>query len=376
MNETAEMTTATITNRPPVKGPEYDKARPETRQSWLDFRAPGITATQIRDWGTASKRRKIIDEKISGEFEDLSHLPYVDHGNRREPIISEWVRGRFGITPTGATYAHPDNPRFLASPDGVTLHPFTGDLVFGTPDAAVLEIKTSKHDLTPGALDSSRTLIEVAAGSDFDRSNYYMQMQWQMFVMNAVKTLFVYEQHDDIVDPETGTFTPVGPPEYAWIMRDQALIDILVEKVAPKALAEIDAARVALKPSDLPPASTFPAEDAVLAQEVLQARDAESVAKSSKERAWKALQEKYVTGDATDDMSVDLGFATFTVSTSTPAPKTGTRLVTDEEAMRRRAPKMVAQYEALRARYTKEVPFTEEGEPTQRMTITAKKETK
>jgi hypothetical protein len=362
----------TLTHDMPVRGPEYDKARPETRQPWLDFRSGGITATEIRDWGIGSRRREILESKVSGKWEDLSHIDYVDHGNRREPIIANWVQGKFGIEPCDASYHHAKNPRHIASPDGISLDPFTRELVVGGSGAIVSEIKTSSGDLTPGEVDNQRVLASVAPGSLFEKKNYYTQMQWQMYVMNAIMTLFVWEQHTGQKDPDTGTFIPNGPPQYVWIPRDEGLIDILLNKVAPKALAEIDAARVALKPSDLPPASEFPSEDAVLVQEVLQARDTEATAKSSKERAWNTLNAKYV-GEGKPDIKVDLGFANFTVSTSTSPAKSVTVEQTDYEAMARRAPKLVAQYEALKARYTKPEAQIVPGKTTQRLTITEKK---
>lgn len=367
------MTTALLTKDRPVAGPVWDKSKPETRQPWLDFRAGGITATQIRDWGNASKKRQIIDEKISGVFEDLSHLPYINHGNRREPVIAAWAQGRFGIEPCENTFAHASNPRHLASPDGISLDPFTRELIVGNDDAVVMEIKTSKYDLTPGMLDSDRTLLQVEQGSKFDLTGYYTQMQWQMYVMNATVTLFVYERHDDIMNPETETFTPVGPPEYAWIPRDQALIDVLVENVAPRALAEIDAARLSLKGADLPPASGFPAEDAVHVQDVISGRDSEAVAKRSKERAWKTLQEKYV-GEGKPDFTEDLGFATITVSTSTPQPKSGVRIYTDWDAVRAGLTEAQRKkYDALVEKHTKQEPYVETFDPKQTLTITAKK---
>lgn len=367
------MTTATLSQIAPTPGPVWDKSRPETRQPWLEFRAGGITATQIRDWGNAAKRRQIIDEKISGVFEDLSHLPYVNHGNRREPVIAQWAQGRFGIEPCEQTFAHGENPRHLASPDGISRSPFTGELIVGTDDAVVMEIKTSKYDLTPGKLDSDRTLLEITPGSKFEGSGYYVQMQWQMYVMNASATLFIYEQHDDVVNPETGTFTPVGPPQYAWVERDQALIDVLLEKVAPKALAEIDAARLSLKGADLPPVSNFPAEDAVLVQDVVQGRQAESVARTSKERAWKTLQSKYV-GEGKPDFTEDLGFATITVSTSTPDPKSTTTEVTDWDAVRAGLTEpQRKKLDALIAKHTKPVTTVTQGDPKQSLTITEKK---
>lgn len=363
--------TATITTLVPIEGPSYDKTRPETRQPWLDFRRPGLTATMIRDWGTASKRRKMLEEKATGEFEDLSHLPYVQHGNLREPMIAAWIEGKFGIAPCEATYAHPENSRYLASPDGVSRDPFTGELYVGTPDAVLAEIKTSKHDLMPGPIDEARVLIEIAQGSQFERSNYYTQMQWQMYVMNAAMTLFVWEQHDDKIDPETGTFTPIGVPEYVWIPRNEAIIAALLEHMAPKAIAEIDHA-LNLRSTELPPASDFPAEHAIWVQDVLKGRDEVAVADSAREKAWDALAEVYLDPEA-EDVKHDLGFATLTVSTTTPTIKAGKPYV-DWDAVRAglTAPQQ-KKFDALVAKNTI-TPKAGPGTPTRRMTITRKEQ--
>lgn len=367
------MTPNIMTHARPIEGPAYDKARPETRQPWLDFRRPGLTATMIRDWGTASRRRKILEEKATGVFEDLSHLPYIRHGNRREPVIAQWAEGKFGITPSDAVYAHPDNPRHLATPDGVSRDPFSRELLVGVPEAVLVEIKTSKHDLTPGPLDATRMLVgDIFEAGDFYKSNYYTQIQWQMYVMNSPMTLFIYEQHDDIIDPETGTFTPVGPPAWAYIPRNQALIDALLENLAPRALAEIDAA-LTLRTSALPPASNFPAEDAVTTADLLSARDAVSIAESARDLAWKTLNDKYV-GPGKDDFTEDLGFATFTVSTSGGKESVRDETYVDEDAMWKQAPAFMKKYEALRAKHTKTRSVRTTTPRKQRLTVTAKKE--
>lgn len=366
------MTTPTMTALVPIEGPSYDKTRPETKQAWLDFRRPGLTATMIRDWGTASKRRKILEEKATGEFEDLSHLPYVNHGNLREPMIAEWVQAKFGISPCEATYAHPENDRHLASPDGVSRDPFNGSLLVGTPDAILAEIKTSKHDLWPGAVDEAGILIEIAEGSQFERSNYYTQMQWQMYVMNSPMTLFVYEQHDDKIDPETGTFTPIAVPKHVWIPRNQMLIDALLENVAPKAITEIDHA-LSLRSMELPPASEFPTEHAVWVQDVLKARENLAVADAAREKAWDSLAQIYLHPEA-DDCKHDLGFASLTVSTSTSAAKTREVTSTDWDAVRAGLTETQRKkYDALVAKHTTTKPVVTPGTTSRRMTITEKK---
>lgn len=355
--------TTLLAARRPIEGPSYDKTKPETRQAWLDFRRAGITATEIRDWGNGARRRDIINAKRTGEFADLSANPYINHGNVREPIIAAWIEGRFGIAPCDAVFASADNVRHMASPDGISLDPFSGELLVGTADATLAEIKTSKHDLTPGRLDAERVLVTIEPGSKFDQSGYYVQMQWQMYVMNAVRTLFVYEQHTGKIDPETGTFTPKGVPEYAWVNRDDALIDRLVNDVAPRALAEID---TALTGGGMPPVGELSAEHAILVADLLKARDDEAIAKAAKERAWKALQDAYL-GDERPDVEIDVPeFARLTVSTSTKDVRK-----VDIDGARRKAPALVAKYEALIERFT-----TVEPESTQRLTVTAPKKDK
>lgn len=358
--------TKLLTARRPIEGPSYDKAKPETRQPWLDFRAGGITATEIRDWGNGSRRREIIIAKVTGKTEDLSHVPAINHGNLREPMIAAWIERNFGITPCDAVFAHADEPRHLASPDGISLDPFSRELIVGTADAVLAEIKTSKHDLTPGRLDAESALISIEPGSKFDLSGYYTQMQWQMYVMNATRTLFVWEQHDGKIDPETGTYSPISIPRHAWINRDDALIERLVTEVAPKALAEIDAARNA---GGMPPVTALPAEHAVLVADLLKARDDEAIAKAAKDRAWKALQSFYLSNDeeSRPDVTIDApGFAKVTVSTTTkPVRKV------DMDGARAKAPALVAKYEALVERFT-----TVEQVSTQSLTVTAPKKDK
>jgi hypothetical protein len=342
--------TATLTLDRPVQGPAYDKTDPASRQAWLDFRRPGITATMIRDWGNASRKRKIIEEKVSGDFEDLSHVAAINHGNVREPIIQQWVRDKFGIIPSENVYAHPSNPRHLATPDGISLDPFSGELVVGE-DAVLLEIKTSRHNLNPGRVDIAHMLVAIVPGSEFDRSNYYTQIQWQMYVMNAGMTLFVYEQRAEDADPESGQYVPLGPPEWVWIPRDQGLIDALVANVAPKALAEIDAAVLAATLGlDTPADTSLDFTEAMLVADYFAALDAEKDAKVRKGEAWAALQERYARQDS-PDVSIDAGFARITVTTITGETRT-----VDEEGMYAQARTTVERYEKLRDRFTTVTP--------------------
>lgn len=339
--------TAALTTLAPVKGVEYDKTNPdpEVRQRWLDQRRGGITATEVRDWTTPAQKRAITTAKVTGVFQDLSHVANVRHGNLREPVIADWARVQFGVEPTNAVYSHGENPRHMASPDGVSLDPFSRELEIGTDAAVLLEIKTSVHDLTPGELDGTRTLVLRADGTWFDKSGYYDQMQWQMYVMNATATIFVWEVRDNVIDRDTGTYSPVGPPEWAVIPRDEERIALLLER-AESALEEIDAARLAYTVG-MPPVSVLPSEHSLWVAELLAARDNEAVAVAAKTKAWDALKAVYLAEDA-PDQSIDAGWATITVSTGKP----GSRPEVDMDAAREEDADLIERYEALISKHT------------------------
>lgn len=366
------MTNTKLTTKTPTRGVEYDPAKPETRDAWLAQRRTGVTATNVRDAGDPSDRRKIVNEKVTGEFEDLSGVPHVRHGVLREPQIADWIHRKFGITPCNSVYAGAENSRHLASPDGISLDPFDKTLVVGAPDAKLAEIKASKHDLTPGRLDEDRVLLEIESGSAFDRSNYYTQVQWQMYVMNASVTLFAWEQRSDRIDEATGTYEILGTPQYAWIPRDQKLIDHLVNKVAASLLDDIDAAVAAAASDDDSDAEepTLPDEHLELVKKYIAGRRAEAEANAlvaeavkEKDEALKALKAFYVnTGQ--EDISLDLDGATFRLQTSEKTVN-----VFDSEAAARRAPQLVERYQALVKRYTKP-----QVKSNQTLTITPTKE--
>lgn len=352
----------TLDARQPVKGPEYDKARPETRDAWLAFRRAGITATEVRDWGNGGRRRDIIEAKKTGHFADLSHVAAINHGNLREPKIAAWIEAKYGIAPCDNVFASPRNPRWLASPDGVSLDPLSSELIVGVPDAVLSEIKTSIHDLTPGRIDAEGVLLAVEPGSKFDTSGYYVQMQWQMLVMNAYRTLFVWEQRSPEIDPATGTFTIVGAPHAVWVNRDEPLIERLMS-VAAGALEEIDKALG----SDPAPVEVLDAETTALVVRYAESLRTETAAKKEKADAWAALQARYLsTGEvARPDVAIEVpGLGKITKSTSTKTVREF-----DEPGARKKAPALMSKYDALVERFTIESEVS-----TEKLTVTPAKE--
>jgi hypothetical protein len=175
-------------------------ATSQDRPAWLAARRGGVTATDIAKYGkgSAAALRRILADK-RGELASFRRAS-MDHGTLREPIIADWVErksrhGAFGSGPLVAShglFAHADNPRCLATPDGIAEDfDFFRELV---------EIKTTNKPW--------KSIPRV----------YLRQVWWQQFVLGADRTLVVWEQHED--------FVPVDlEPNWQWVKRDQAEID-------------------------------------------------------------------------------------------------------------------------------------------------------
>jgi hypothetical protein len=182
------------------------------RPAWLRARAGGVTATEVRDLRAEQTTvRALIEKKRTGDFEDLSHVRHIAHGNNREPVIAAWIAQRFNIQPNDYVISALANTRHLATPDGIGLN-FDEELL-------ISEIKTSKYNLDPN--DSS---------SHFGKTGYFYQIQFQLYVTGARRCLFVWEQHDDDWSGWPGRApAPVqAEPGFVWIDRDEREIGRLI----------------------------------------------------------------------------------------------------------------------------------------------------
>jgi hypothetical protein len=162
----------------PVAVPE-DRivARSEDRVAWLS----GVRAIQ-----------SVVFEKLLGG--GFGGNAYTDYGREREPHIARWVQQQHGIAGNTALFRSRQEPRHMATPDGVAL--VNGEVVLA-------EIKTTNKPWR-----------------SIPRS-YLRQVWWQQYVVGAERTLLVWEQHAD--------FVPVGvEPECRWIERDDNQIHVLV----------------------------------------------------------------------------------------------------------------------------------------------------
>ena len=311
-------------------------------EPYFAARQGGMTATDIRDWPQPAKRREILKEKVTGE-RDFRSVRAFRHGSARESYIIEWARAAHGVVPSSGLYAHPENPRHMCTPDGY-LAGFSLEYDPGL-DGVTVEVKTTTKDLAPGLLNDERVLTSYNPKSHFHKMKYMRQVQWQMYVMNANACLFIWEKYDhDRTDPETGNFIVTDPPEWCIIPRDQKMIDALVVE-ANDALDVIDAART----SGLPPVSDIPVEEAILLNDLFEAREKIATAEAAREKAWLALHDLYA--ELGEEFSEVRGFAQ--VTRSAGKPRKSKKF--DRGLAASRAPKKLAEVEAFMARYTVEV---------------------
>jgi hypothetical protein len=163
------------------------------RVAWVRARSRGITATDVASLTSENAIARAADAKLMGS--GFSGNAYTAHGRLREPEIAAWVAGTHGILPSSALFHAVVEKRHLATPDGIGV--YAGDRV------QLCEIKTTNK-----------------AWRSIPRS-YLRQVWWQQHVLDAERTLVVWEEHDE--------FVPVrDEPRCAWVERDEAEISKLV----------------------------------------------------------------------------------------------------------------------------------------------------
>lgn len=201
------------------RGPsDADKDQPDSL--WHKARADSVSATLAAKLGSAHD----VDYLIAREVRERLNAQrfwgnaYTRWGKEREVHIENAAFARHGIEPESHLFFARANPRHTASPDGIAIHPLTGEVRLG-------EYKTSGKELTWAKM--------VANG-------YYDQVQWQLYVLEATHCWLMWEwRHGEGKD--YNTYVPEPGGEHL-IMRDDNRIAELVER-ADRFLAELDAAR-------------------------------------------------------------------------------------------------------------------------------------
>lgn len=152
------------------------RIRRESEAQWLEARKGFVTATEVAQLARRGEAYwRELREIKSGvrEAKDLSHIPEIQHGREREPLIVPYVQS---LEPG---MVHNEDlvvrlGRYAATPD------LLGDGLVG-------EIKTVKDT----------RLEKLQAAGDWPTGQYFDQVQWQLFVTGAIACVFVWEPYED-----------------------------------------------------------------------------------------------------------------------------------------------------------------------------------
>jgi putative phage-type endonuclease len=179
-----------------------------SKSDWLAARREGVTATQVAKAasGPGGFEQAVLDYRE--EFVEQDN-PFMKFGRDWEYPIAKQLQKDFGIVPNEWLIASEDNPRFLATPDGL-------DIYHGT----VAEIKTTGKDW-----DEKRIPVQ-----------YRRQVQWQMFVTGADMCVFAWMLREE----RGGVFMPAWFDAKTVIVdRDEEMIGDLI-RVADRLLGRLD----------------------------------------------------------------------------------------------------------------------------------------
>lgn len=281
-------------------------AHSDDEATWLAERARRVTATDIPRIiaGSPTAWASVKADKVSPPA--FRGNRYTRWGHEREPVIAEFLSTLHGLRPNRWLLAREDHPSHAATPDAISEQ---GTLLG--------EIKTTVKDWeTPDDIPAS----------------YRWQMQWQMYVTGARRTMFAFELHED--------FVPVWPePRVFVVERDDAAIAQAVEQAV---LWE------AFEPGDTPPPPPGLSELLGTHQALKDAVDAANARLTALEGEMRALLVEHDWAGEYEDAGVKLAYS--------GVPRSSQRF--DSAAFKRADP----------ARYAEFVKATTEAQP--RLSIT------
>jgi putative phage-type endonuclease len=165
------------------------------REAWLEARLHGVSATQVAHAATPSGFAEVIEQRRNPV--DIEDNPYMAFGRESEPAIMRYAHTEHGILPNDWAIASADDPRMMATPDGLSV---THELI--------AEAKTTGTDW-----------------GDKIPIKYRRQVQWQLYVTGAEQCLFLWQMRV----PEGDWFRFAWwEPKTVWIERDPKMIAELV----------------------------------------------------------------------------------------------------------------------------------------------------
>ena len=167
-------------------------------QGWLEARRHGVSATAVAEAATPSGFRNVVDNWGVPVEENA----YMTFGKEAEPELMRFAHQEHGILPSDWLIAG-ENPRHLATPDGLALDHLT-----------IAECKTTGTDW-----------------GDKPPIKYRRQVQFQLNITQAERCLLVWNLR---VPDDNGWFYLAWlEPKALWIERDPDMIADL-DKVAEK----------------------------------------------------------------------------------------------------------------------------------------------
>jgi len=178
------------------------------RVAWAKARAPLMGASDVAKFAKIESWPLYMRAKLYDPFRGNG---YTQHGNEREPHIL----AAFGLEQNFTLYRSAGNPLHGATPDALVLGG-DGSLILAQVKTVLQKTKTlsSGQTITVPPFTNAKGFFHLPP-------EYLRQMQWEMYVMGADRSLFIYEEHVDGV--------PTGmEPQSQWVYRDQQEIDKLI----------------------------------------------------------------------------------------------------------------------------------------------------
>ena len=190
------------------KAPMIDASRflvqSRYRDEWLATRLTGVTATTVSAAATPAGFREVV----ASWGQPVEPNGYMTFGSESEHELMRHAHTAYGILENDFLIAAENNPRHLATPDGIS------------PDHRLIaEAKTTGRDW------------------DAPPIKYRRQCQWQMYVTNTERCLLLW----NLRVPDDADWFYLGwiEPKTLWIERDETMIRDLTE-VADRLLEALD----------------------------------------------------------------------------------------------------------------------------------------
>lgn len=170
--------------------------RSSEREAWLQARRGGVTATTVAEAATESGFQKVATERRNPV--DVIPNDYMIFGTESEAAIMRYAHQEHGILPSDWLVRAKDDPRHLATPDGLSLD-----------HTVIAECKTTGKDWSA---------IPI---------KYRRQVQFQLYVTGAERCLFLWQLR--VPDNNGWFYMPWLEPKHLWVERDPDMISELVD---------------------------------------------------------------------------------------------------------------------------------------------------